>query len=172
MSSLPAYITDLGLIAQAHENREAENAAFQSFLGGHDGDMLDRLVHEINDRVSAEVDCTQCGNCCSKLIINVTQDELSSCSQHFNMTEAAFKEKYVEESMAGALFINTIPCHFFADKKCTIYEQRFKECRDFPHLHKPGFKDRFPGTVMHYGSCPIIYNVIEELKAQLGFASH
>ena len=62
---------------------------------------------------------------------------------------------------------DTIPCHFLADNICTIYPQRFHECREFPHLHKPGFVQRFPGTIMHYARCPIIFNVIEELKRQL-----
>jgi Fe-S-cluster containining protein len=85
------------------------------------------------------------------------------------MSREDVKEKYIEESQQGNCFINTIPCHFLADNKCTIYENRFTECRDFPHLHKPGFKARLAGTLMHYGRCPIIYNVIEEMKVKTGF---
>ena len=79
------------------------------------------------------------------------------------------KEKFIEESQGGQLIINTIPCHFLADNKCTIYENRFTECRDFPHLHKDGFTARYFNTIMYYHMCPIIFNVVEVLKEELGF---
>ena len=163
------YQTDLNIIAKQAEEREDENYAFRSWLKMKDSKPLYRLVHEINDKVSAAIDCTKCGNCCRTLVINVTPQDMASCSKHLNITKEEFKEKYIEESQEGEYYINTIPCHFFADKKCTIYDHRFKECRDFPHLHKSGFQGRLLGTLLHYGTCPIVYNVLEELKDRLRF---
>ena len=169
MQHLSRYITDLDFIAgQAHEKAE-ENDHFIGFLKGNDNTELDDLAHVINNKVSAAVDCTKCGNCCKTLVINVTADEVGKLAEHLLLTEAETKEIYIEESQQGNCFINTIPCHFLSDNKCSIYEARFTECRDFPHLHKPGFKSRLSGTLMHYGRCPIIYNVIEEMKTELGF---
>jgi Fe-S-cluster containining protein len=102
-------------------------------------------------------------------MINVKPEEVDTLAIVMNSTSAQVKEKYIEESMQGQLIMNTIPCHFLVEKKCSIYEHRFTECRDFPHLHKPGFIQRFSGTIMHYGSCPIIYNVIELLKHNMNF---
>ena len=163
------YIADLAFIAARAAKKEEENDHFLHSLRSYDSTELDTIVHGINQQVSDAIDCTECGNCCNKLVINVTHEEMVSRAERFNMSNEAFKEKYLEESQQGALFINTIPCHFFAEKKCTIYNDRFQECRDFPHLHKPGFKARFLGTLMHYGNCPIVYNVVEELKERLGF---
>jgi len=127
------------------------------------------MAHLLNDEVSGSVDCTACGNCCKTLVINVMHEEIGTLAQHLQLSAAVTKEQYIEESLAGKCFINTMPCHFLADKKCSIYEARFTECRDFPHLHKDGFKARLSGTLMHYGRCPIIYNVIEGMKVQTGF---
>jgi hypothetical protein len=127
------------------------------------------MAHAAYDRVSKAIDCTQCGNCCRSLVINVTQEEVGMLARHLQLPEQETKDKYIEESMQGNCYINTMPCHFLSDNKCTIYESRFKECRDFPHLHKPGFSDRLSGTLMHYHRCPIIYNVIEEMKEATGF---
>ena len=149
--------------------KDEENDHFLRSLRNRDILELDKLAHEINAVVSAGIDCTQCGNCCRSLVINVTQQEVVLLAGHLKMSLELTKEKYIEESQQGNCFINTIPCHFFSDTKCGIYEHRFTECRDFPHLHKPGFKARLPGTLMHYGRCPIIYNVVEEMKVQLGF---
>ena len=63
--------------------------------------------------------------------------------------------------------MNKIPCHFLHENKCTVYEARPTECREFPGLHKPGFIKRSFATFMHYGRCPIIFNVIEALKKEL-----
>jgi len=38
-------------------------------------------------------------------------------------------------------------------------------------LHKDNFTDRLFGTLMYYAMCPIIFNVVEELKMQSGFHS-
>lgn len=163
------YETRLPFIASEAEKKEEENDHFLISLNHHDDKALDALVHQINEQVSSGIDCTQCGNCCQKLIINITHEEIDGLAAYLKKPVGEVREEYIEESMAGNCFINTIPCHFLADNKCSIYTQRFTECRDFPHLHKPGFRKRFSGTLMHYGSCPIIYNVVEILKTELEF---
>ncbi|MES2890364.1 MAG: YkgJ family cysteine cluster protein [Bacteroidota bacterium] len=162
-------ITNLDIISEVAAGREEENDQFGVWLKEEDAEEIDRLVHEINERVSEAVDCTACGNCCNSLMINVTPGETISCAQHLTISTETFKEKYIEESQGGIMIINTIPCHFLTEKRCTIYEHRFTECRDFPHLHKPGFTRRLFSTMMYYGMCPIIFNVVEELKEKLGF---
>ena len=163
------YQTDLNIIAASASQREEENAFFRTWLKSKDESYLDSKVHGINDKVSAAIDCTECANCCKTLVINVSPDEATSCSRHLGLSEDEFKEKYLEESLQGELYINNIPCHFLAGSKCSIYNNRFADCREFPHLHKPGFRGRLLGTLLHYGKCPIVYNVLEELKEELGF---
>ena len=169
MFSTPGYIIDLTFIAAEAVHKEEENDHFLRSIRNKDSIELDTLAHKLNDKVSAAIDCTACGNCCRSLVINVTQEEVGLLADHLKLPGEETKEKYIEESLAGNCFINTIPCHFLADDKCTIYEHRFTECRDFPHLHKTGFKARLTGTLMHYGRCPIIYNVVEAMKSELGF---
>lgn len=163
------YETDLQVIARRGEEKEEENDAFLRWVRQSQTDDLDALVHSINDEVSAGVDCTACGNCCKTLVINVTPDEAVELSNTLGLSLEDTKEKYIEESLQGNMYMSMMPCHFLADNKCTIYANRFTECREFPHLHKPGFKARLLGTLGHYGRCPIIYNVIEEVKVRVGF---
>lgn len=127
------------------------------------------MVFQINREVEQKIDCTTCGACCKGLMINVTQIESDAVAAHLQMNNDDFEEKYIEKSMGGQMIINTIPCHFLSDSKCTIYENRFNECREFPHLHKPNFTDRLFGTLIHYSICPIIFNVVEELKIATQF---
>jgi hypothetical protein len=127
------------------------------------------MVAQINSEVENKIDCTQCGACCKGLMINVTQSESDEVARHMKLNSFDFEETYIEKSIGGQLIINTIPCHFLSENKCTIYEKRFNECRAFPHLHKPNFSDRLFGTLIHYSICPIIFNVVEQLKIETGF---
>ena len=163
------YPSNLVFIASQALLKEEENDHFLRSLRNWDGIELDDIAHAINAIVSSAIDCKQCGNCCKSLVINVTKEEVGLLAKHLELPEELTREKYIEESQQGNCFINTIPCHFLSDNKCTIYESRFTECRDFPHLHKPGFKARLAGTLNYYGTCPIIYNVIEEVKTSVGF---
>lgn len=161
--------TDRNFIKAQAEINEDENDNFRIYLKSFNSDELDDKVHAINDCVTPQIDCTTCGACCMKLMINVTEEEKNSVAAHLNITSQKFKENYLEESIQGKLIINTIPCHFLAYSKCKIYENRFTECRAFPHLQEKNFQGRLFGTLLHYAMCPIVYNVVEELKVAVGF---
>ncbi|MBC8034509.1 MAG: YkgJ family cysteine cluster protein [Chitinophagaceae bacterium] len=163
------HISDLSVIADHARHKEEETDSFYRFLLEHSEQEIDDKVHRLNAQVEAAIDCTTCGNCCRSLMINVTSDEVISLGEHLQLSYQEVKDRYIEESLQGHFIMNTIPCSFLVEKKCSVYEHRFTECRDFPHLHKPGFLARFPGTMLHYGSCPIIFNVIEWLKRELAF---
>ena len=161
--------TDLDVIAVAAEQKEEENENFKSFLRLCNGTVIDALVHSLNTHIEPQIDCTQCGNCCKGLMINVEDKEANELSRHLHLEREAFDNKYVEKGSGGMMIVNTIPCHFLSDSKCTVYEYRFADCRNFPNLHLPAFTKRLFATFMHYGRCPIIFNVIEALKRESHF---
>lgn len=101
-------------------------------------------------------------------MINIEESDVSRISNHLNLTEDDFKEKYVEAGTT-MMIMNSIPCTFLKNKMCTVYEGRFTECRQFPNLHTAGFKRRLFATLMNYEICPIIFNVIEHLKIITAF---
>jgi hypothetical protein len=42
-----------------------------------------------------------------------------------------------------------------------------KSAENFRRLHHKGFTGRLFAMFMHYGRCPIVYNVIEGLKTKI-----
>jgi Fe-S-cluster containining protein len=102
-------------------------------------------------------------------MINVTETDAERLSKGINMPVEKIKGNYLETGISGDMVVNKMPCYFLSDNKCTVYEHRFSECREFPHLHKPGFTRRLFSTLINYGICPIVFNVIEKLKTQVGF---
>ncbi len=167
--NLEPIIIDRNQIQQIATQKQEENEAFRSYLQKIDDNLLDKYVHKLNVLIEPQIDCTSCGGCCRQLMINVTPEENIEVAAHLNISTQHFKEQYLEVSQQGKMIMNTIPCHFLTDNKCTIYQNRFTECRSFPHLHENNFKGRLFGTLIHYAMCPIIFNVIEALKIETSF---
>ena len=149
--------------------RTEENDHFTVFLKEKPHQELDPLVHQLNDTIAPQINCTTCGNCCKSLMINVSEAEATRLSTYLGQDRETFDARYLEKGSNGMMLVNTIPCHFLDDNKCTIYEHRFEGCKEFPAMHLPHFRSRLFTTFMHYGRCPIIFNVVEGLKEALMF---
>ncbi len=154
---MPQLVTNLDEIKILAEERENENDGFRVFLKSSDGKAIDILVHQLNDTITPQIDCTACGNCCKNLMINVTSEESEKLASHLQTTVQDVKEKYLEESDGGKMVISKIPCHFLSGTKCSIYEHRFEGCREFPHLDRDNFTSRLFGTMMYYRYLPYYF---------------
>jgi len=104
-------------------------------------------------------------------MVNIDEAEATHLSKHLGQTRETFDEKYISKGESGRMVINSIPCHFLVENSCSVYEHRFAGCREFPAFHIPAFNKRLFTTYMHYDRCPIIYNVMENLKELLEFES-
>jgi len=159
-------LTDLNIIAQEAIIKEEENFRFREILKSKSSDAIDERVFQLNESISSQIDCTKCGNCCKSLMINIDNKDTERLAPHLHLSTKEFEEKYIEKSSEGTLAVmNSIPCHFLHENKCTVYAARPEECREFPGLHRKDFTARLFATFMHYGRCPIVYNVIEALKS-------
>lgn len=146
-----------------------ENDRFREFVKERNNDQIDRMVSRLNETISPQIDCTSCGNCCKSLMILISDAEAGILSQHLHQSREAFDEQYLEKGSNGMMLMNRMPCHFLSENKCTVYEHRFGGCKEFPALHLPEFKNRLFTTFMHYERCPIIFNVVEQLKDEMSF---
>jgi Fe-S-cluster containining protein len=164
-------VTDLKIIQSNAIEKEESNDQFIAFLKQQSSIDIDRHVHALSERITPLIDCTKCGNCCRSLMIQVNEEEITRLSGRLNLPEETFISQYVEKGMGDQMILNTIPCHFLEDNSCRVYEDRFSGCREFPALHLPHITSRLFTIFMHYGRCPIIYNVIEALKERLNVRS-
>ncbi|MES1220206.1 MAG: YkgJ family cysteine cluster protein, partial [Bacteroidota bacterium] len=95
--------TDLEVIELFASQKENENDRFKDFLQSQDEAGIDEMVHELNEDVSSEIDCTQCGNCCRTLMINVTDNEASEVSSYLKISKTDFTNTYIEKSTNGIM---------------------------------------------------------------------
>jgi hypothetical protein len=134
-----------------------------------DSQELDKAVFDLSETISPKINCTDCGNCCKSLMVNIDEEEATNLAQHLGKSRDDFDEAYISKGESGRMVINSIPCHFLVEKSCSVYEHRFAGCREFPAFHVPDFNKRLFTTYMHYDRCPIIFNVMENLKLNLQF---
>lgn len=162
-------IIDLNEIKRFSEERKKENLRFISFLKVQNSKKIDKLVHELNDCYSSSIDCTQCGNCCVHLRPVLAEIDIDKLIKKLKVSRSKFKRVYVMTDEEGDMLFKKLPCAFFKEKKCSLYDTRPEDCQSYPHLHKNEFISRLYGVFENYAICPIVFNVIEELKEKLSF---
>ena len=163
-------VTDLEYIKEKALEREKENWEFRALLKELDmaPKEIDAIVHEINDEVTSQIDCTQCANCCKQIRPVLDKDDVSKFAFGLGNEVSEFRERYLSQDTDNATkFVFELPCPFLANNKCSNYDCRPKDCRSYPHLHKKDFTSRLWGIIENYGICPIVFNVYEQLKTEL-----
>ena len=146
---------DLKRIQQIAKLKEKEHTSFHNFLRDQDSDKIDAIVHRLNDEVTPEISCLECANCCNNLRPIATNEEIG---------------KYVDEKdIEDVKYLKSFACSHLDGNKCSIYLDRHEECRSYPYLDKNEFITRVHGVLQNYEICPIVFNVFELLKIELGW---
>jgi len=166
---------DLVQIRALAEKKENENSRFRQFLKARcnlEPDEIDQRVFETTRRVWAGIDCTTCANCCREVKPTFSEEEVNRVARRLGMERRRFIERYLERSEAyseNPWQTRTTPCPFLKDNLCSVYEDRPADCSGYPYLYQPDFVFRTWGMIERTFTCPIVYEVMEELKKSLGF---
>jgi hypothetical protein len=158
---------DMTKIKTLSREKEDENWEFRSFLKQCDipPEEIDRIVHELYEQASTEVDCTACGNCCREVQPLLDDEDVERLSSGLGMSAAQFKAQYlVEDTSSKRLFFKEKPCPFLKNNLCSLYDYRPKDCASYPHLNKEGFVFRLIDVIHNAPICPIVFNVYTQLK--------
>lgn len=147
--------------------KNIENIFFKKHLRNYTSSFVDEQIHLIAKQTESQIDCMACGNCCKKLEPGLTDTDIEKLAQHANMDVVAFKQNWVAFDSETA-FLKTKPCMFLVDCKCTIYQSRPEACKAYPHLDGTNLKYK-QSLWSNYAVCPIVFNVVEQLKTQLDF---
>jgi Fe-S-cluster containining protein len=156
------------------KEKEEENWRFRQFLKRCDleSEELDRRVVELTRRVWATIDCTACANCCKTVQPTFSEEDVESLSRRLAIERQQLIETYFEPTKPGAdnpFQTRTTPCPFLKDNRCSVYEDRPADCRRYPYLNEPDFVFRTIAMIDRTFTCPIVYEVLEELKRDVGF---
>ena len=166
------YITDPKKATLLAEEKLDESYEFRSYVKGYlkwSDKKLDTTVQRILTDVKKHIDCSKCRNCCIESTASMEADEITCAAAKLGMSVVDFSEKFLTKNQFGEVIANETPCPFFKDMNCILGDSKPDGCKDFPFLDRDDIRQRLLGIVANTVLCPIVYNVIEELKAEVGW---
>ena len=128
---------------------------------------LDKTAEVLNKEVWEEVDCLSCANCCKKMTPTFTEKDIKRIATHLQMTEDAFKDKWLYFEKKDKEWMNRKqPCQFLdlGTNMCSIYEVRPDDCAGFPHLTKKKMVEYIHVHQQNISYCPATFKFVEKLQ--------
>jgi Fe-S-cluster containining protein len=164
-------ITDLVQIRRLEHQKRGENAKFRAYLKSHR--HSDRRLRRFGEEIEAEIDCTQCANCCRITDVGITDRDIEKLAKFIGVSEREFRQQFTARDDAGALILKREEsgCVFLKGNLCSVYDARPQNCANFPHVVRGtgSIASRMWRFLDRASYCPIVYNWMEKVKEDIGF---
>ncbi|HSH19510.1 MAG TPA: YkgJ family cysteine cluster protein [Draconibacterium sp.] len=126
---------------------------------------LDDVVHELHAEAFSNFDCLDCANCCKTIGPRLIDKDVERLAKQLKMKTSDFTQKYVVTDEDGDFVFKEHPCPFLMpDNCCMVYESRPRACREYPHTDRKRFYQILPLSHKNCETCPVVYDIFEELK--------
>lgn len=127
---------------------------------------LDAKVHALHYRIFEEdTDCLKCANCCKSISPAITDKDVHKLSRALLISPGEVVAKYLLTDKDGDYIFRRQPCPFLGeDNYCTVYENRPKACREYPHTNRKKFYQLLEITRRNIGVCPAVFRIVEEIR--------
>jgi hypothetical protein len=127
-------------------------------------ESMDVQIHEAHEKFSERIDCLQCANCCRTLGPRITDKDVERMAKTLRLKPVDLISKYFILDEDGDMVFKSMPCPFLGDDNyCSIYESRPKACREYPHTDKKRFFQIYNLSIKNAYTCPIVYEVLQEI---------
>jgi Fe-S-cluster containining protein len=127
--------------------------------------VLDERFEELHTEVFKEIDCLECANCCkttSPIFLNTDIDRLA---KRFRIKSSAFFDTYLHRDEEGDFVLNSSPCTFLgADNTCSVYEDRPKACREYPHTNRKKMHGILELSLKNTLVCPAVFKIFQQIR--------
>lgn len=149
---------------QKAKQRQAEHKKFLGKIKNKPPKDLDQKMQSIHEEVFDKIDCLSCANCCKTTGPLFTQKDIERLANLFRLKPSQFIDKYLRIDEDNDYVLQSVPCPFLgADNYCSVYENRPKACREFPHTDRKKFYQINHLTIQNTLICPATYEVVEEM---------
>jgi hypothetical protein len=164
-------ITDLDTLRQLAVERHDEFEVMRYTLEAEadlDDALLDAWIDTIAAPIVAAIDCTQCANCCRVLDVYLVEEDAHRLASGLLIPLEEVQTRYIDPAAEVEEWgkLRQRPCAFLKGKLCSVYRHRPESCRLYP-IFTPDFRWTLADTIAGAGICPIIYNVVSEVCAQV-----
>jgi len=125
---------------------------------------IDDKINNLHDKVFEVVDCLKCANCCKTTGPLLTSMDIGKLSRRLKIAEKDFYNRYLRVDEDGDFVFQSMPCPFLgSDNYCSVYEDRPKACRAFPHTDQKGQMDIMHLTRKNAKICPAVSQIFQQL---------
>ena len=159
---------DLERYKKDAEKNKAFNKKFLNKLAKANPRKVDDAFHKQHEEVFAEIDCLTCANCCKTTSPIFYEHDIERAANAKRMKPGDFIVKYLRIDEDKDYVLQTSPCPFLGvDNYCTIYADRPKACREYPHTERKKMVQIMDLTYKNTLVCPAVYQMVERLKVIL-----
>lgn len=146
-------------------SKSVENKKFLLNLNKKDPRKVDDAFHQTHDEVFEEIDCLTCANCCKTTSPIFYQTDIQRVSKALRMKPGDFITKYLRVDDDKDYVLISSPCPFLGtDNYCSVYEDRPKACREYPHTNRKKMVQIMELTYKNTLVCPAVLEIVERLK--------
>jgi Fe-S-cluster containining protein len=146
-------------------NAEADNRSLLKKLKKRPSSEVDDSFHQLHEKVFEEINCLDCANCCSTISPIITDRDIDKIAKALRTKPSEVVAKYLEIDEDNDYVYRQQPCPFLGpDNYCSIYNDRPKACREYPHTDRRKMQQIFDLTIKNSKVCPAVYLVLERLK--------
>ena len=147
------------------KSKSVENKKFLQGLKKKDPRKVDNAFHQQHIEVFEEIDCLACANCCKTTSPIFYQNDIERLSRALRTKPGEFIEKYLRQDEDKDYVVKSSPCPFLGpDNYCSVYEDRPKACREYPHTHRKKMVQIMDLTLKNTHVCPAVFEMVERLK--------
>lgn len=146
----------------AKSNKKRVEAVLDNLSKGR---IKDLEINEKHNNVFAKIDCLMCGNCCRTTGPMLQPKDISRLSKRLKLSEKSFFDSYLRIDEDGDFVFKSMPCPFLGDDNfCSVYDDRPKACRAFPHTDQKGQADIANLTRKNVRICPAVSRIFQSLS--------
>lgn len=160
---------DLKRFQEVAGNQAAENRKFLLSLKRKDPRKVDEAFHDLHEAVFEEIDCLTCANCCKTTSPIFYPTDIDRLAKALRMKPGDFIEKYLRIDEDKDYVLQFSPCPFLgADNYCSVYEDRPRACREYPHTDRKKMVQILELTYKNTLVCPAVLEIVDRLKGAMG----
>ncbi|MDB5272622.1 MAG: Fe-S-oxidoreductase [Chitinophagaceae bacterium] len=144
---------------------EAENKRLVKLLKKKKPTDLDEQAQTAHEEAFGCINCLECAMCCITTGPLFTDKDISRLAQRFRIKDIEFRNQYLRLDEDNDWVLKQVPCPFLgANNYCSVYEDRPKACREYPHTDKRKFVQILDLTLKNTFICPAAHRVMETLQ--------
>lgn len=156
---------DLENFRQFSLKKSDDNRKFLLSLKKKDVRRVDAAFHTAHEEVFETTDCLACANCCKTTSPIFYPNDIERLARALRMKPGEFIGKYLRIDEDHDYVLRSAPCPFLdAENYCTVYEDRPRACREYPHTDRKKMVQIMELTHKNTLVCPAVFEMVERIR--------